>query len=333
MKTKTILLFFLQLAIFSCTSQHKKINGLSFVAARDTINNKHIAPVLNVQSNFVALMPFGFIRTLSSPEISHNTDKQWFGETEKGVLQYAKMLQKEHISIMVKPQIWVWQGAFTGNIAMKTEENWKVLENSYTEFIMTYAIAAEKLKATIFCIGTELEQFVQQRPQYWQQLIKKIKTVYKGKLTYAANWDEYKRVPFWDALDYIGVDAYFPLSNQKTPSLQDLEIGWKPHKTEMMKLQKQIQKQVLFTEYGYRSVDFSGKQPWDASGVEGAVNLEAQINGLRAIHNQFWKEEWFAGGFIWKWFHAHEKVGGTNNNRFTPQNKPAEKVLKELYSQ
>ena len=62
------------------------------------------------------------------------------------------------------------------------------------------------------------------------------------------------------------------------------------------------------------------------------MNLEAQTNGLQAIHNQFWNEEWFAGGFLWKWFHAHDRAGGEENNRFTPQNKPAEKRLKELFA-
>jgi hypothetical protein len=78
-------------------------------------------------------------------------------------------------------------------------------------------------------------------------------------------------------------------------------------------------------------VDFTGKEPWKSDVVVGKINLEAQVNGLRAIHNLFWKEDWFAGGFIWKWFHDHEKVGGVNNNRFTPQNKPAENVIRELY--
>ena len=50
-------------------------------------------------------------------------------------------------------------------------------------------------------------------------------------------------------------------------------------------------------------------------------------------HNQFWKEDWFAGGFAWKWFHKHSEVGGGNNNRFTPQNKPGEETLRKLYKQ
>ena len=234
---------------------------------------------------------------------------------------------------MVKPQIWVWRGEFTGNIEMDSEENWIILEASYSEFILTYAKAAQEIKADILCIGTELEKFVMQRPKYWQKLIVEIRKIYKGKLTYAANWDEFKRVSFWNEIDFIGVDAYFPLSDKKSPTVQELEIGWIPHKEEIIKIQKHFNKPILFTEFGYRSVDFNAVKPWDYSRVEGSVNLQAQVNGLQAIHNQFWKEDWFAGGFVWKWFHKHDEVGGKTNNRFTPQNKPAEDLIRKLYQQ
>ena len=307
------------------------MNGLSFVASRDTISNQHIKPVLNTKSNYVALMPYGFIKELSAPKITHNTDKQWFGETKSGLLQYAKRFQKAKVRIMVKPHIWVWRGEFTGNIKMDSEENWKILEASYRQFILTYAEAAENLNAEILCIGTELEKFVANRPKYWQKLIQEIRKIYNGKLTYAANWNEYKDVTFWKDLDFIGIDAYFPLSTKKSPTVAEYELGWKVHKAAILKIQKQFNKPVIFTEFGYRSVDFNGKKPWDSKRVAGAVNLEAQVRALQAIHNQFWKEEWFAGGFVWKWFHSHDAVGGEKNNRFTPQNKPAEELIKKLY--
>jgi hypothetical protein len=270
---------------------------------------------------------------LSSPKITHNTNRQWFGETKSGLLQYAKEFQKNEVKVMVKPQIWVWRGEFTGNIEMDSEEKWIILQESYSEFILTYAKAAQEIKADILCIGTELEKFVMQRPKYWQKLIVEIRKIYKGKLTYAANWDEFKRVSFWSEVDFIGVDAYFPLSDKKSPTVQELEIGWKPHKEEIIKIQKQFNKPILFTEFGYRSVDFNAVKPWNSNRVEGSVNLQAQVNGLQAIHNQFWKEDWFVGGFVWKWFHNHDKVGGETNNRFTPQNKPAEDLIRKLYQQ
>ncbi len=74
---------------------------------QEQVEAKHINPVLKAQSNYVALMPFGFIKNLSSPTIIHNTDRQWFGETEKGIEQYAENLQKKGVKVMVKPHIWV----------------------------------------------------------------------------------------------------------------------------------------------------------------------------------------------------------------------------------
>lgn len=96
-------------------------------------------------------------------------------------------------------------------------------------------------------------------------------------------------------------------------------------------IQKQANKKVLFTEFGYRSKDYNGKKPWDFSKLEGDVNLAAQTDGLQAIYNQFWSEDWFAGGFLWKWFLHHDRVGGLQNDLFTPQNKPAEILISKLY--
>ena len=210
--------------------------------------------------------------------------------------------------------------------------NQKIYHYQAKKNIIHYAKLAQLTSVNLFCIGTELRSSLKNQPQEWLELIRKIKTIYNGKLIYAANWDssfEFKE--FWNELDFIGVDAYFPLSDKKSPTIEELEIGWKPHKQEIIRIQNQYQKKILFTEYGYRSVDYNAKEPWNYDRNSGEVNLQAQVNGLKAIHNQFWKEDWFAGGFIWKWFVKHDKVGGKENNRFTPQNKPAEKLLQELY--
>ncbi len=333
MKIKQIFLVVFSIVVTSCNSQKDKINGLSFVASSEAINEIHTTPVVKASANYVSLMPFGFIKDLSSPEVRYNSSRQWFGETKQGVKQYAEEFKKQDIKIMIKPQIWVWRGEFTGYIEMKTEEEWKTLENSYSTFILEYAEIAASVDAAVFCIGTELEKFVMNRPKFWNSLIKKVRKIYSGKLTYAANWDEFKRIPFWNSLDYIGVDAYFPVSEEKTPSVEALEKGWEPHKITIKEIQQKFNKPILFTEFGYRSINFTGKEPWSSHRVTGEVNLKAQENATQAIYNQFWGEDWFAGGFLWKWFHNHKNAGGTDNNRFTPQNKPAEKLIQKLYAQ
>ncbi len=332
MRTIVLLCVFSLLSACSMAPvKQNKINGVSFVAARDLVDSTHVAPVVKVNANYAAIMPFGFIKNLEHPEIIHNTDRQWFGETRAGAEQYISELRKAEIKVMIKPQIWVWGGEFTGEIMMTTEEDWKALEDAYSSFILEYADMAEKVNAEIFCIGTELELFVKFRPKYWSQLIKKIKAIYKGKLTYAANWNEFAKTPFWDQLDYIGIDAYFPLSDKKTPSYEDCLEGWKSHKPIIEKLSKQLDRPILFTEYGYRSVDYSGRQPWVSDHTMRDVNLQAQVNTTKALFDNFWHEDWFAGGFVWKWFIMHDEVGGHDNPMFTPQNKPVEEVLREYY--
>ncbi|SER07584.1 hypothetical protein SAMN05421824_2979 [Hyunsoonleella jejuensis] len=331
MKPFKLFFFVLILSLQSCKTQTKKINGVSFVAANAEVSEKHVNPVVNVNANYAAIMPFGFIKDLKHPKIIHNAHRQWFGETVDGAKQYIGALKKRDIKIMLKPQIWVWHGKFTGHIEMQNEEDWKALEDSYSKFILEYAVLAKQLNIDIFCIGTELEQFIDKRTPYWLDLIKEIKTIYKGKLTYAANWDEFKRTPFWNALDYIGVDAYFPVSDSKTPTLEECMIGWEAHKAIIKSTSEQSGKPILFTEFGYRSVDYSGAAPWKSDRNMKQVNLEAQTNTTQALFETFWKEEWFAGGFIWKWFINHDKVGGHNNPMFTPQNKPVEALIRKYY--
>ena len=317
---------------FSCSSQViKKINGVSFVASREEVTQEHIDEVVAIHANHAAIMPFGFMRNTDSPKIIHNTDRQWFGETEKGAAQYVEMLHKNGISVMMKPQIWISRGVFTGTLQMESEENWKLLEASYEDFVMTYVKLAKETQVDIFCIGTELELFVKNRPRFWSELIAKIKKIYNGKLTYAANWDEYTRTPFWSELDYIGIDAYFPLSEEKHPSVAALKEGWQKWKPTIAALSVERGRPVLFTEFGYRSMNFTAKKPWLVDRNDEGVNLEAQVNATQAIFEEFWKEDWFAGGYVWKWFIEHEEVGGANDNRFTPQNKPAEKIIGEWY--
>ncbi len=328
------LIWVLLLVGWSCSSpKPEKVNGISFVGSREEVSQVHVNPVLDIHANYAAIMPYGFIRDAESPELIFNTDRQWYGERREGCKQYIQTLHENGVKVMLKPQIWIWRGAFTGHMVMKTEADWKKLENSYAQFILLYAKLAQETKADIFCVGTELEAFVKNRPEFWNQLIADVREVYHGKITYAANWDEYDETPFWNQMDYIGVNAYFPLTDEKDPSKQALKDGWQRWKTKLQTLVEKENKPMLFTEFGYRSMDFTGKKPWLIDRGEMNVNLKAQADAIQVIFDEFWEEEWFAGGFLWKWFIDHEEVGGHADNRFTPQNKPAELVVRNHFAQ
>ena len=309
----------------------EKINGVSLVASREAISISNIKPILNVNANTVAVMPFAFMENLQSPDLKFNMERQWWGERLEGVRETVQLLHKDGLEVMLKPQIWIRRGEFTGDIKMNSEADWKNFEENYRDFIILYAQLAEEEKVGILAIGTELFEFVNERPDFWRMLIPEIRKLYKGKLTYSENWDKVGRVPFWKELDFIGVNAYFPLNEESSPNLQQLKDGWKLHKSGLADLSKTSGRQVLFTEYGYRNINFAAKTPWDSSRELKGVNNELQANALTAIYEEFWGENWFAGGFLWKWHQDHEQSGGKENNQFTPQNKPAEKVVKDFY--
>jgi len=303
------------------------------VSSGEEASQQHIDPVLNVQANYAAIMPFGFTSDINSPDLVFDSDRQWFGERREGVEQYIQKMHQNGVSIMVKPQIWISRGAFTGNLKMLTEADWKQFEEAYEAFILLYATLAEETQSDIFCIGTELKVFVNERPEFWSELITKVRHVYHGEITYAANWDEYAKTPFWSRLDYIGVNAYFPLCEEENPSVETLSKGWQPWKAKLKEVSKNKKRPILFTEFGYRSMDFTGKKPWLVDRNQTDVNLEAQARATQVLFDEFWSESWFAGGFVWKWFMQHNEVGGHEDNRFTPQNKPAESVIRKQYSQ
>ena len=334
MKIYNVLFFFIAIVLFSCQAQEKRtssINGLSFVASDRKITTKDIQPVLNINANWVAIMPFGFMPSEKKPSLSFNTKWQWWGETAHGVRTTSDYFKDKKIKRMLKPQLWIKGGFFTGHMKMTTEKDWLALEKNYENFILFYAELAQTSHFELFCIGTELNYFVSERPKFWIELIHKIKKIYKRKITYAANWDSYQNPQFWSQLDYIGIDAYFPLTDVKTPSIDELLVAWNPIKKELENFSEKNQKSIIFTEYGYRSIDHCAKEPWISDTKEN-FNVLAQKNALSAIYQTFWKEPWFHGGFLWKWFDNHSKAGGNTNTGFTVQNKSSEKTIKEFFS-
>lgn len=326
------LILMASLLLLSCQAEIpvRKINGISLVASRDSLLPEQVTPLVELNANSVALMPYAFLRVNQKPELIYNIDRQWFGEREEGIEHSVLLLKKQNLRLMMKPHIWLKNGDFTGDLSFSSEADWKSFENSYRDYILLYARIAEKYHFELLCIGTELFNFVDQRPEFWKNLIAKLRKTYKGKLVYAENWDKVDKVDIWKDLDYIGADAYFPISEHGSPTEKQIRVGWQEHKDMLENLAEKYDKPVLFTEYGYRSVDFALKEPWNSGRNISQYNHNLQARGLKILYEEIWGENWFAGGFLWKW-HQHENSGGLDNNRFTPQNKPAENTVREYY--
>lgn len=322
----------IMILMWSCEAEipSRKINGINLVASRDSLNPDNIGPIININTNSIGLMPYAFLRDREDPELIFNTERQWFGERPEGIEQAILLLKKKNLKLMIKPHIWLRNGDFTGDLKFSSGADWKKFEASYKNYLMLYAEISEKHNIEILCIGTELYNFIKERPEFWKSLIEDIRKVYKGKLVYAENWDKVDRVDIWEQTDFIGVDAYFPISEKNSPTQEEISNGWQKHKSMLENLSLKYNKPILFTEYGYRSMDYALKEPWNSSRDISNLNHNLQARALKVLYEEFWTQNWFGGGFLWKW-HQHKKSGGLDNNRFTPQNKPAENTVKEYY--
>lgn len=235
--------------------------------------------------------------------------------------------------IMLKPHIWLNNqpaGIWRSNIKMQNEQDWNTWFALYESFILDYARLAEELGIELFCIGTELHTPVTEKPEMWMGLIEKVREVYSGDLTYAANWsNEVEHVAFWDKLDFIGVQAYFPIAKYRNPGLEHLENGWKEH-IDYLKIQSDTHKKpILFTEIGYKSTPNAGIKPWEWDSASDLlyrrVSKRTQALAYQAFFNTIWDQPWFAGAHLWQWQSRGSRDG--NDNTFTLEGKPALNVV------
>jgi len=308
----------------------EKIKGISFVSINSiaTLQNFRSAKD-NSRCTWVSLMPFGFCKA-NENTVQFGNKQQWEGERSDGIKKYIDSAKACGLKIMLKPQIW-FPNSFSGDFKCSTNEDWKVFEDSYWKYIKVFAEIAEKKKVDLFCVGTELRRFIAERPVFWEAMIDSIREYYSGQLTYASNWDNYQEIPFWNRLDLIGIDAYFPLADGPTATKHELKESFRSLAVELegFSINADHQK-IIFTEYGWRSSTGDLRKPWQ-SNTNHNVDLMIQKVIYEAFFEELWDESWFKGGFIWKWFPDHESSGGELDSRFTPQNKPAQKVIHDNY--
>lgn len=310
-----------------------KVKGMALVAPPSPFAADPIAPMTALGVNWVSIQPYGFFQK-SKPDIRYNTGHQWWGEQPEGIAKSVEYAQQNKVKVLLKPQLWS-RSQWIGDFDLENEQDLKVWQKNYEIFILEFAKMADSLNVEMLCIATEIKQIAQKYPDYWRALIKKIRAVYKGPLTYAANWDSWQGISFWDDLDYIGVDAYFPLAQGKTATVSKLQKAWKPIVEELEAFHKQYDKPILFTEFGYMSVDDCAFNHWDieAEQASRAVNEQAQANALQALFETFANLDWWHGGFQWKWYPSDQSNWGEGAwaKDYTPQNKEAEKILKKYF--
>ena len=238
------------------------------------------------------------------------------------------------VRVLLKPQLDVPNHAqWRGSIAPDDERAWQAWFASYQKFILHYARLAQTNSVEEFAVGTELAG-TSARTDDWRALIRAVRAEYTGLVTYAANHSgEELAVQFWDDLDFIGVNAFYHLTNYRAPTLQDILDGWTIPIQRLETLhQKFPDRPIVFTEVGYRSLDRANIWPWEWQRADN-VDLQEQALLYQALFEAWWyppQRAWFRGMYIWNWL-PDPNQGGPDDTDYTPHNKPAQEILKRYY--
>jgi hypothetical protein len=256
--------------------------------------------------NSIAIHPYAQIR-----EDGHVVSGRRSGATTTHITTPLRWAQERGMSAMLIPHIAYWGTKFSwrGDINFVTPEEWDRFFADYEAWIVQMATLAESEHAAIFCVGLEFTH-PQKYEERWRKIIAAVRAVYHGKLTYGANWNEYADVKFWDALDYIGVLAYFPLTTATDPTATEISAAWEKRCDELEKFSGRTDKQFVFVEIGYNESARAAAEPW-AFKTGGEHGAEIQQRCIEAALDLPSRHPFLAGMFWWKWFpempHRHEE--------------------------
>lgn len=273
----------------------------------------------------VAVMPLGFMTAPDSLSV-----RMLAGEGDESIEHITWAAHQAGLRVMLKPQIWMRGGRQPGEIRFAGEDEFQTWWRAYRQWILHYARLAQRDGADLLCVGTDLQQ-ISPRQGEWRRLIAEIRRVYHGPLTYAAHWGrEFEEVAFWDALDYMGLNDYTPLSDDDGSTTPDvLRVRATQAAAQVEAVQKRWNKPVLLTEVGYPSQSSGARLPWreDAS-TQADPALQARL--YEALLEAFYRQPWFYGMYWWKW-PSSGFGGGPEDTGLTPLNKPAAQVVRAWY--
>ncbi len=226
---------------------------------------------------------------------------------------------------------------FRADIAFADPTDWDAFHDNVEQMALHYAKLAQEEQVAIFGVGLELKQSVKEFEQRWREIVRAVRKVYSGSVTYSANWyDEWLDVPFWDELDYVGIGAYFELHAEDglgpdADPVADVAARWRPVATELRALSERVDRPVLFTEIGYTGYVDCVERPWEWAGKQDkgvAIDHERQAQAYAGLFQALGSERALAGMFAWTFYSGPHDIADWE---YALQSRPAGTVLRQAY--
>ncbi|MBN2528497.1 MAG: hypothetical protein JXR76_19065 [Deltaproteobacteria bacterium] len=290
--------------------------------------NDFVLEIKQLGASHVAIVVSNYMKTSEHHEIY---DLKGYTTPMKTVEKTIAQVKKAGMEVFLFPILRVedksnggWRGT------LKPSDSDAFFEN-YTQYVLRYAEVAAKHNVTLFSIGSELST-MDVHTDKWRAIIRAVRAVYPGKITYSANWDHYDKVEFFDDLDFLGVTGYFQLADKRlpienNPPLEMLVHSWREVYFRLMRWQHKFDKPLIFTEVGYLSQKGAAAAPW-AEGANETVDLEIQRRCYEAFIRVVDNSDTVAGAYFWNWFDWE----GENDREYTPREKPAAAEIKSWFT-
>jgi hypothetical protein len=205
---------------------------------------------------------------------------------------------------------------------------------SYRGFIDHYAALAQAYGASVLFVGSEMSSVENDGP-HWHQVVADARGYFHGQIAYEENWDELGHAAFLDAVDLVGVSAYFPLDDAPAPTLGRLLSDWQTSSAaaargrhwaaEVAALAAATRKPIVFAEAGYMSGQFAARTPY--LDFYGLPDWQLQADLYQALVETFSGQRWWSGVIWWDW----EAGDGPALNGRTFRSKTAEAFLQLWY--
>jgi sugar phosphate isomerase/epimerase len=276
-----------------------------------------LAAARRLGAGTVAVVPFLWQASPSDPNIGRGQD---MSDNElRAAIRDARALG---FSVLVKPHVWVPE-SWAGAVAPRSEADWQTWFGGYRAALTHIARIADEENADAFAIGTELEKTTLRNE--WFELIVAARASFPRTLVYFAhNLEEAETVPFWGALDAVGVTLYPSLGADRDRAAR-LTAMLTTSKG-LDQLAARTGKKVIVGEIGLRSAEGAAAKPWEsveerAAAADPLLQAEVLADWLAVLRRPSVR-----GVLIWRWF-TDPAAGGITDTDFTVQGKPAQDVL------
>jgi hypothetical protein len=307
------------------------MKGVSYTAwQKDAMlspeSDASLAAIRDTGANWIAICVWWFRDNVDSTVIE--PDYTRYSASPESVIHAIQKSHELGMKVMLKPMVDLRDGTWRGEI--NSSSDWF---NAYQGFINFWAGIAQQYNVELFSVGCELKNTVSEAAS-WRSIVQDVRNHhYSGPLTYSANHGQERNVSWWDEVDYIGIDAYYALTNSDDPSLDELKTSWKNRadSIEVWRNNNWPNMDIIFTEAGYQSVNGTNRTPWYTDPSTHPIDMLEQANCYEAMLSQCRQRAWWRGVFWWNW-ETSPDGGGPDDPYWTPQNKPAELIMSTHYS-